>query len=149
TAGSGIACGLCEVCDSTQDPPCVQKARKNCDDDPLNPKCCKLTTVPGQAKLQIKDRTPDQADLVSFKWNKGAKTDLTEFGSPTTTDGYALCFFNPGLVLQLDAPAKPGNVCGTSQCWKQLGIKGFSYKDPTHTPNGVDKVVLKAGVAGK
>jgi hypothetical protein len=28
-------------------------------------------------------------------------------------------------------------------------VKGFSYKDPDRTPDGVDKLVLKAGLAGK
>src|SRR5262249_50665730 len=64
-------------------------------------------------------------------------------------DDYALCVFNPSdaLVMQLDAPA--GGVCGTSQCWKTLNIKGFAYKDSQRSPNGVDKVVLKAGLSAE
>src|SRR5262249_60330375 len=71
------------------------------------------------------------------------------FGNPLTTDDYALCVFGPGgnLLLESDAPA--GGVCGTKPCWKALGIKGFGYKDPLHTPTGADKVLLKAGLAGK
>ena len=52
-----------------------------------------------------------------------------------------------GLLLKSDAPA--GGVCGTKPCWKALGIKGFGYKDPLRTPTGADKVLLKAGLAGK
>jgi hypothetical protein len=137
TSGPPQTCPLCQTCDGGSG--CV-----------IGPKpSCKLTTAPLQAKFQIKDKTPDTSDQVQFKWNKGMATGVAEFGSPTTTDDYALCVFNPSnaLVLQLDAPA--GGVCNTSQCWKTLSIKGFAYKDSLRTPNGVDKVVLKAGLSSK
>ncbi len=135
TSGPPQTCPLCQTCDGNSG--CV-----------VGPKpTCKLTTAPLQAKLGIKSRTPNTGDQVQFKWSKGAATGVAEFGSPTTTDAYALCVFNPGLVLQLDAPA--GGVCGTSQCWKTLGIKGFAYKDSLRTPDGVDKVLLKAGLSAK
>jgi hypothetical protein len=133
--GTAITCPLCQTCDGGSG--CIVAPRPS----------CKLTTAPLQSKFQIKDKTPDTGDQVVFKWNKGAATSVSDFGAPTTTDDYALCVFNPGLVLQLDAPA--GGVCGTSQCWKTLSIKGFAYKDSQRTPNGVDKVSLKAGLAGK
>ncbi len=135
TSGPPQTCPLCQTCDIGSG--CI-----------IGPKpTCKLTTAPLQAKFQIKDKTPDTGDQVQFKWNKGMATGVAEFGAPTTTDDYALCVFNPGLVMQLDAPA--GGVCGTSQCWKTLSIKGFAYKDGDRTPNGVDKVLLKAGLSAK
>jgi hypothetical protein len=136
--GTTVTCGLCETCDGGTG--CIVAPRPT----------CKLTTAPLQAKLQIKDKTPDTADQVVFKWNKGAATSVSDFGSPPTTDSYALCIFNPNLVMQLDAhDGGIDPVCGNSQCWKTLSIKGFAYKDSDRTPNGVDKVVLKAGLAGK
>ena len=33
--------------------------------------------------------------------------------------------------------------------WQTLGTKGFTFKDPSGTPNGAQKVVLKSGAAGK
>jgi hypothetical protein len=137
TPGPAQLCPVCQTCDGVSG--CIVAPRPT----------CKLTTAPLQAKFQIKDKTPDTADQVQFKWNKGAATGVIEFGSPTTTDDYALCVFDPSdaLIMQLDAPA--GGVCNTSQCWKTLNIKGFAYKDSLRTPNGVDKVVLKAGLAAK
>lgn len=135
TSGPPQSCPLCQTCDGNNG--CVIGPRQE----------CKLTTAPLQAKLQIKDRTPDTSDLVQFKWNKGVQTGVNEFGAPNTTDDYALCIFNPGLALKLDAPAD--GVCGTSQCWKVINIKGYSYKDADRTPNGVDKIVLKAGLSAK
>jgi len=135
TPGPAQLCPVCQTCDGNFG--CVIGPRPT----------CKLTTAPLQAKFQIKDKTPDTADQVVFKWNKGAATGVVEFGAPTTADDYALCVFNPGLIMQLDAPA--GGICNTSQCWKTLNIKGFAYKDSQRTPNGVDKVVLKAGLSAK
>jgi len=40
-------------------------------------------------------------------------------------------------------------MCGSKPCWKVLGIKGFLYKDALRTPEGADKVSLKAGLDGK
>jgi len=133
--GTTVTCPLCQTCDGGSG--CIVAPRPT----------CKLTTAPLQSKFQIKDKTPDTGDQVVFKWNKGAATSVVDFGAPTTTDDYALCVFNPGLIMQLDAPA--GGICNTSQCWKTLSIKGFAYKDSLRTPNGVDKVTLKAGLAGK
>ncbi len=133
--GTAVVCPLCQTCDGGSG--CIVAPRPT----------CKLTTAPLQAKFQIKDKTPDTGDQVVFKWNKGAATSVVDFGAPTTSDDYALCVFNPGLIMQLDAPA--GGICNTSQCWKTLSIKGFAYKDSLRTPNGVDKVTLKAGLAGK
>lgn len=146
TNGDSCQSGVCVSGPPQTCPPC-----QTCDGNMgciVGPKPgCRLTTAPFQSKFQIKDRTPDTADQVVFKWSRGAATQVTDFGSPNTTDDYALCVFNPELTMQLDAPA--GGVCGTSQCWKVLSIKGFAYKDPDRTPDGVDKVVLKAGLAGK
>lgn len=110
---------------------------------------CKLPLAPLKSSLTIKDSPADTSDLVAWKWSKGDATATAEFGSPTTTDDYALCIFtSSGLVLQTNAPA--GGTCGgTKPCWKALNVKGFAYKDADRTPDGVDKVVLKAGLAGK
>ena len=69
-------------------------------------------------------------DMLDY-WQAADETQAEEgFGltitgpGSLTTDDYALCVFNPNLALQLDAPA--GGVCGTSQCWKVLSIKGFA-----------------------
>jgi hypothetical protein len=134
--GTALTCPLCQTCDGGSG--CIQAPRPN----------CRFVTQPLQAKLQLKDKPPPStSDLVSFKWSKGEETQTVDFGSPPTTDDFALCVFNPGLVLKLDAPA--GGTCPTNDCWKTVSIKGFTYKDKERTPNGVDKVVLRAGLDGK
>jgi hypothetical protein len=148
--GAPISCVLCKKCDTTLG--CVYGPRPTCADDPGYPGCCKRTTAPFKAKFQIKDKTPDTGDQVVFKWSAGEDTPLAAFDAPNVSDpthDYGLCVFDSGgnRIMENDAPA--GGVCRSSQCWKQLSIKGFAYKDPDRTPDGADKVVLKAGLAGK
>jgi len=40
-------------------------------------------------------------------------------------------------------------VCAAKACWKAAGHSGFKYKDKDLTPDGIQQVVLKAGVSGK
>jgi hypothetical protein len=134
-SGTPQVCPLCQTCDGNSG--CVDGPRTN----------CLLTTAPLQAKFQMKKKTDPTGNQVQFKWNRGMATNLTDFGAPLTTDDYALCVFAPGPVLKTVAPA--GGTCGTRPCWKQLSIKGFSYKDSARDPLGVDKIVLKAGLSGK
>ena len=135
TGGSAVICAPCQTCDSVL----------NCIDGPRP--TCKQVTAPLAARLQIRDRTPDTSDQITFKWAKGEDTQLVEFGNPVTTDDYALCVFDPSLSYKIIAPAD--GTCGTKPCWKQQSIKGFSYKDKLLDPDGIDKIKLKAGITGK
>jgi hypothetical protein len=139
TCGSTTAqiCPLCQTC----------SPMGGCQVGPRT--ACKIPTAPFKSVLQFRDKTPDTADQVAFKWTKGEATQTADFGDPLTTDGYALCLFDSlgGLLFQANAPA--GGTCGGKPCWKALGIKGFRYKDSLRTPDGVDKISLKAGLQGK
>jgi hypothetical protein len=107
---------------------------------------CKTANAAG-SKVTAKDRTPDTADQVSWKW-KGQATTLPDFGNPVGTTGYALCIYE-GSSLLLTARAPASGDCGAKPCWKALGTKGYGYKDATSTPDGLLKVTLKVGAAGK
>ena len=135
------ACPLCQTCDSMGG--CVVGPRK----------ACKLGATPLQSRLQLSDKALDTGDQVVFKWNKGEATENDDFGNPVSdvapvTD-YALCMFDEDGVPLLQARAPGAGLCGTRPCWKALGIKGFSYRDPDRTPDGADTVLLKAGLPGK
>jgi hypothetical protein len=130
-------CAPCEACNPV-DGSCVAGPRTDC----LEP------TVAAKARVLIKDRTPDRADLTVWKWIKGEATTLADFGDPTTTDAYTLCVFDDGTeVFRSDIPA--GGTCGTFPCWRTLGSSGFKYINRDRTPDGILKVLLKSGAAGK
>jgi hypothetical protein len=40
-------------------------------------------------------------------------------------------------------------LCGTRACWKASGTSGFKFKNKAATPNGITRVKMKAGAAGK
>jgi cysteine-rich repeat protein len=118
---------------------------------PLPQAGCRQSTLPLKSSILVKNKTPDTGDQIAWKWGKGAATTTADFGSPLTTTGYALCVYDAtggvsALVLGRSAPA--GGTCGTKPCWKQLST-GFKYTDKATTPDGIQQVMLKAGVAGK
>ena len=89
--------------------------------------------VAGKALLKIKDGTPDDKDLLIWKWLKGAATTQMEFGNPLAADDYTLCMYDNGALVT-SATAPSGGTCPT--CWTNDG-NGFSYKNALRTPEGV------------
>jgi hypothetical protein len=49
----------------------------------------------------------------------------------------------------MSAQVPAARTCGTKPCWKALGTLGFTYADNVGTPDGLTKVLLKAGSAGR
>jgi hypothetical protein len=47
-----------------------------------------------------------------------------------------------------EAIVPPGGTCGTKPCWRATST-GFTYRNSAGDPDGIIKLVLKAGVAGK
>jgi hypothetical protein len=144
TGGPAITCDACETCFPFLG--CRVAERTNC------------RQSLGKGKILLKDAPDDARDKISWSWGKGDATTSGDLGSPTTTDGYTLCVFDGPLGnrrLVLDATAPAGGTCanGTS-CWQAKGAppgsKGYVYKDTQLLiPDGVKRITLKPGVAGK
>jgi hypothetical protein len=100
------------------------------------------------SKLIIYNKPLDAGDLVTWKWSKGAATTLADFGNPIANTDYTLCVFDQsGLALRATAPA--GGTCVNASCWTKLGAIGFKYIDKERTPDGVLRVLVKSGLAGR
>lgn len=113
---------------------------------------CAAPVASGKASLAVKDfADPAKAksDSLTWKWVQGAATDVADFGNPAGSDNdYALCIYRGAYpVLERIAPA--GAQCKGKPCWKASGVTGFKYGDAEGTPDGISKITLKAGVAGK
>jgi hypothetical protein len=94
--------------------------------------------------LLLKNKTDNSKDKLTWKWIKGAATLTSDFADPTTTANYALCIYagtTDALVAQMSLPA--------GSKWSALGTKGFKYNDPTLSPDGAQKAILKSGAPGK
>jgi len=108
---------------------------------------CRLPVQSAKEQFQVVDKTPDSKDKLQWKWLKGAATTLTDFGTPLTSTDYALCVYDNGtLVAKMKIQA--GGTCAGKPCWKAKPT-GFTYKDKDLTPDGIQQMVLKVGVAGK
>jgi hypothetical protein len=110
-----------------------------------------VPVVSRQARLLLTDKTPDNRDLLVWKWIKG-QTMATAFGDPLGKDGYTLCIYDesgdvPRALIGATAPA--GGTCGTKPCWRPQSTKGFKYKNWQLTPDGLLTVFLRAGESDK
>jgi hypothetical protein len=109
---------------------------------------CRTPDVGQKALLLIKDKSPDDKDLVIWKWIKGSVTGKPDFGLPTTTTNYQLCIYDGTPVNILDAAIPAGGLCNVASprdCWQEKA-KGFKYKDKDLTPDGVASLTLKEGL---
>jgi len=96
----------------------------------------------GKSLLLLKNNTTDDSkDKLVWKWLKGAATALGEFGDPTSTNNYNLCLYAGTSSASVKIPA------GAS--WQTAGVTGYKFKDPSGTPDGAQKGLLKSGAAGK
>lgn len=107
---------------------------------------CRGVLAPGTAQLQIKVASPAK-DQLQWKWLKGAATDVAAFGQPDATSAYQLCIYDAEGVLH-SASIPAGGTCGTKPCWAAKST-GFQYGSKTLVPDGIAKVLLKAGADQK
>lgn len=113
---------------------------------------CRTPSVSAKAILLIKDKMPDDKDLLVWKWIKGSVTMKADFGTPLTTTSYQLCVYDGTPTLILDATMPAGGMCNVAKpkpCWQDK-TKGFNYNDKDRTPDGIQKLILREGLlAGK
>jgi hypothetical protein len=134
--GSSSPCMMGETCDEGGDV-CFTG---NC---PPSPSAC---MVAAKNKVLIKNNTSDDTkDKVLFKWLKGPLTTQSTFADPITAANYSLCFYagaTPALLQSIEVP-----FSGTK--WTAISTKGYKYKDPAGTEDGITKIIVKSGAAGK
>ena len=105
--------------------------------------------IPGKGgSLTVKRGTTPDRDILKWKWAKGERTTVADFGHPLTETDYRLCIYDAsGLRLQATAPH--GGNCGLKPCWAAQGTSGFKYKDKELLPDGIQQMKLKQGADGK
>jgi hypothetical protein len=104
-------------------------------------------SVSQKGKLSIGDGTPDTKDKIGWKWAASVGTTRPDFGDPLNTTGFVLCVYDAGVkVLEGKLPA--GGTCATKPCWQDKTTV-IKYGDKDLTPEGIQKAVMKPGVALK
>jgi hypothetical protein len=116
---------------------------------PPAPRSCRAPVIAGKSRLVLKDRTPDGGDGITWKWVRGAATDLADLGDPFAAHDYSLCLYDAtGQLLQATVP--PGGTCDAKPCWASLDdAAGFKYVDKPGTRDGIQRLVLRWGAAGE
>jgi hypothetical protein len=100
-----------------------------------------------RASLRLRKAALSSGDLLTWKWRRTA-LPASSFGDPVTTEDYALCLFDGAnaLLLRTDAPAASG--CGAMTCWAAKSGGSFVYRDPTGSPTGLARLLLKTKPGG-
>jgi len=112
---------------------------------------CRQSVVSNKSSLQLK-KSGGTKDKLTFRWNKGAATNLVDLGNPSSTTTYTLCVYDQtanvsSLIVQALVP--PGGTCHNGKpCWKSTS-KGFRYSDRGAGNDGIKTINLKSGTAGK
>ncbi len=106
---------------------------------------CAATPVTGchaAGKSLLLIRTASGKEKLVWRWLKGVMPlDQSAFGDPTSSTGYALCVYTGTEMSELNVP--PGGSAWTTSS------SGFKYTDSSLAQDGVRKILLKAGEAGK
>lgn len=108
------------------------------------------TPLPSVQHLTLSSRFGDcSAPVIDPSGDRVAFVCTGDLGNPALGDDYAFCVYDAvgGLLLGASAPA--GGMCGARACWKPLGLSGWRYGDKEGTPDGIQKLLLRAGEAGK
>ncbi len=101
---------------------------------------------PGSRGSSIKLTDKGSKDKLSWKWGRAPEVLIATLGDPTASDDVALCILvdngsGPEVFMSALAPSGSG--------WELKAGTTLKYKDKALTPDGLKKVQIKAGAAGK
>src|SRR5262249_25926481 len=108
--------------------------------------------VPFGGIALVKEGTPGRERMkIAFK-GPAPGLQLSEAGNPTSgSTRYDVCFYDGGGALAGTLTVdRAGATCGAAAkpCWQPIGDKGYRYKDPDASADGMQKMVLIGGVMG-
>jgi hypothetical protein len=114
---------------------------------------CHQPAAPGLGFVRLKRSGDGVGNRLTWKWTRGDAVNSSELGNPLSgTTDYELCVYeefggSPLLIMSAAAPA--GGICGGGRsCWSTAS-RGFRYRDTNLAPDGLLKLVLKAGGNGQ
>jgi hypothetical protein len=109
--------------------------------------------------LLLVDESKPGKEKLAVSWRKGPAIAGSDFGNPLAPGGtaYDVCAYDASGVLAGQWEInRAGATCGNKPCWKVLGKppgdpghKGYRYKDPDATTQGIQSVLLKGDEPGK
>jgi N-acetylneuraminic acid mutarotase len=118
---------------------------------PAAPTACREPTAARRAALALSTRPPDtRKNRLAWLWGRGSATALADFGNPLAGDGLTLCVYDGGgLRTTIRVPGEtPGCGAGAQPRWRATR-RGFTYADRSVAADGVQRISLQSGIAGK
>src|SRR5262249_10269704 len=144
--GNGVVEGS-EQCDdgNTDSGDCCSSA---CGAEPPAATC---ETAWARASLRVAENKRGKETIVATM-RKGPALSASDFGNPPTgSTSYALCIYDDAQnLVGLLAVDRAGDTCAGRACWRTIGrLKGYLYKDKLAASDGVSRIRMRAGAAGK
>ena len=92
--------------------------------------------------------------VLRWNWTRGIPAlSQGDFGDPVNGgSSYRLCVYDEtggAPLFKMGATIQAGGTCGTRACWKAQGTSGWTYWDKDGSSDGITKMVLKGGGAGR
>jgi cysteine-rich repeat protein len=112
---------------------------------------CRTPTASDKAVVRFDNGRSSRHDALFWEWSSGAATTKTEFGDPRTTTPYALCVYGEDASYESSVLLRAAVPAGCSRkvgCWRAT-VRGFDYRSPSGIPDGLLRLSLKAGSAGR
>jgi hypothetical protein len=107
--------------------------------------------APGKGSLLVDEKTAGKEKLkVALSKLQPAVTQ-GQFGNPTSgSTAYKICIYDAANQLKGDyTVARAGQTCGDKPCWSAVSDKGYKYGDKDAAADGIVKMQLGGGDAGK
>ena len=143
------------VADWPADPDCPQPAATPTP-TPAPPNTCANTPVGGcvaaeKAVLLVNEKNAGKEKVKTTL--KGLQTAVaqSQFGNPVSgSTAYRLCIYDAANQLSGGyVVVRAGDTCSGDPCWATVSGKGYKYQDKSTTADGIAKINLHGGAAGK
>lgn len=111
-----------------------------------------LTCIaPAKGSLLINEKKPGKEKLKVSLSKLGTALTQAQLGNPVSGNtAYKVCVYDAANQLTGEyTVARGGQTCGDDPCWAAMSDKGYKYKDKAGTADGITKMQLVGGDAGK
>jgi hypothetical protein len=133
-SGGAVACDPCLVCDAGSGG-CVPPSGLGC-----------AVSGSRRSSIVLRHNVSALADKVLWRWRGTGSLSKAALGLPASVTALTLCIYDEQR-LALSATVPAGGMCSGRPCWLELPT-GYRYTDPDGTPDGIQKLQMRAGPAG-
>jgi hypothetical protein len=106
--------------------------------------------APAKAVLLVNEKKAGKEKLKVVLTKLQAAVTPSQFGDPVTgSTSYKVCIYASNDLKGQYTVARAGDICGNRSCWSALSGKGYKYSDKSTAADGILKMKLSGGDAGK